>query len=95
MQPQSPPVQAPSQPYPVQHHQPWGPTFAPPTPASPRGVTIGIAVELFGIAVALVGVASGTLYFSGGGPVYQPNVGISALGGLIAMIGLVLHIARV
>jgi hypothetical protein len=59
----------------------------------PRGVTIGVAVELFGIAVALFGLSS--LYGYGAGSTVVGNPLIAGLGALIALGGLILHIARI
>ncbi len=66
-----------------------------PAPAKPtRGVTVGIAVELFGITVTVFGV--GASYTSvAGGNFFSPDPPIMALGVLIVLIGLILHIARV
>jgi hypothetical protein len=59
----------------------------------PRGVTIGIAVELFGIALTAWGV---TLeYGYGAGITVTGNPVVAGLGVLIALGGLVMHIARI
>lgn len=58
----------------------------------PRGFTIGVAVELFGIAIAVLGVASP--YGTGAGLTSAGNPIIAGLGVGIALVGLVMHIAR-
>jgi hypothetical protein len=73
----------------------WGSQYGLPALVTPtRGVTIGIGLELLGIAVAILGLATGTLYFAGSGVAYQPNATVAGLGVLIALIGLGLHAAR-
>lgn len=96
MEPPSTPGQMPSQPYPPPYPAQWRDAPGSPRPVPAGGVSNGIAVELFGIAVALVGLASGYLSFGGGGAIaYQPNALITGVGALIAFIGLVMHAARV
>lgn len=65
----------------------------PPQVKPPRGVTIGIAIELFGIALAVLGL---TLeYGYGAGITVTGNPVVAGLGVLVALGGLVMHIARV
>jgi hypothetical protein len=65
----------------------------PPQLKPPRGVSIGIAVELFGIALAVFGL---TLeYGYGAGITVTGNPMVAGLGVLAALLGLVMHIARV
>lgn len=66
----------------------------PPQPKPPRGVTIGIGVELFGLGVAMFGLASSYTGVAGGN-FWSPNPNIVGLGVLISLVGLVLHIVRV
>ncbi len=66
----------------------------PSQPRPPRGFTIGIAVELFGIVVAIFG--TGATYTGvAGGQFFTPNPIITGIGVVIVLIGLVMHIARV
>lgn len=58
----------------------------------PRGFTVGAGVELFGIAVAILGV---TVPFSTGGPTTTGNPIIAGMGAFIVLVGLVMHVARV
>lgn len=58
-----------------------------------RGVTIGVAVELFGIAVALFGLSLS--YGFGAGSTVQGSPVIAGLGALIALGGLIMHVARI
>ena len=53
----------------------------------PRGVSFGIAVELFGIAVCLAGLATGRVEI-GAGAAYVPNGALTGLGVFLALIGL-------
>ncbi len=65
----------------------------PPPPIAPRGVTVGIAVQLFGLAVGILGLSLGSVenYFS----TPPPNPVVTAVGAAIVFVGLLLHIARI
>lgn len=65
-----------------------------PQSKPPRGVTIGIAVELFGIAFAMFGLSA---QYTGvaGGQFWSANPTLVAIGATIAFAGLLLHIARI
>jgi len=65
----------------------------PPQVKPPRGVTIGLAVELFGIALAVWGVT--LQYGLPAGINVTGNPVVAGLGVLVALFGLVMHIARV
>jgi hypothetical protein len=65
----------------------------PPQLKPPRGVTIGIAVELFGIALAVFGLTLD--YGYGTGITVRGNPVVAGLGVLVALLGLVMHTARV
>ncbi len=58
----------------------------------PRGFTIGAGMELLGIAIAIYGL---TVPYSTGGPATQGSPIISGLGAIVALVGFLLHIARV
>ena len=60
-------------------------------PKPPRGVPVGIAVELFGIAFAVFGLS---LQYTTGGPTTTGNPLIAGLGAWIVFVGLILHIWR-
>lgn len=62
-----------------------------PMPA--RGATVGLALELLGLSVAVFGLnlQSGT----GGGGTVQGNPIVSGLGVLVVVVGLLMHAARV
>ncbi len=53
---------------------------------------MGAALELFGIALAIFGL---TVPYSTGGPAVNGSPVISGLGAVVALLGLVLHVARV
>ncbi len=59
----------------------------------PRGVSIGIGVELFGIALAGFGLS--LPYGYGVGITVTGNPIVTGLGVLATLFGLVMHIARV
>lgn len=60
----------------------------------PRGFTYGAGVELFGIAVTILGLAAGSVSYWSGVPVYTPNASVAYFGAFIALLGLVMHSAR-
>ena len=96
MQSQKPPSHWPG-PEPPPYGEPSPPPTAPPAPAPqppkpPRGFTIGAGLELLGIGIAIFGL---TVPFSTGGPTTQGSPVISGLGVIVALVGLLLHIARV
>ncbi len=64
----------------------------PSQPKPPRGFTVGAGIELFGIALGIFGL---TVPYSTGGPAVNGSPIISGLGVIIALFGLVMHIARV
>jgi hypothetical protein len=76
-------------------HQDYGSGEMQPTQTkAPRGVTIGIAVELFGLTVAILGL--GATYTGGtGAQFFTPDPRILVVGVLIGLIGLILHIVRI
>lgn len=86
--PEPPPYGYPSQP-------PGGTYPLPPARPGPRGVTVGIGVELFGIALAVFGLAAGQVSYSAAGAVFVPNPWVPFLGVAVAFAGLLLHVGRV
>jgi hypothetical protein len=85
------------------------PSFRPPTSSvsenvggwliKARGFTIGAALELFGLAIILFGLASGSVNWYAIGfvatLVYTPNLTTCAIGLVVTFIGLLLHILMV
>lgn len=67
---------------------PSQPQLLRPAQGAPRGVSIGIGVQLVGVTIAVTGVAVGV-------EPYQNGVGVCVLGVFVAVIGLLLHAARV
>ncbi len=61
-------------------------------PRPPRGVTIGIAAELLGIAFAIFGLAASDTSVAGG-QFWSPNPTIAGIATLVAFIGLIMHTA--
>lgn len=62
-------------------------------PKPPREVTVGYAIELVGIALAIFGLT--VPYSQGGASVVYGSPVISGIGVLVALIGLAMHIARI
>jgi len=80
--------------YPEGHHDYGSGEMQPTRATPPRGVTIGIAVELFGLTVAIFGL--GATYTGGtGAQFFTPNPPIMGVGVLIGLIGLILHVVRI
>lgn len=63
------------------------------SPRSPRGVTVGIAVQLLGIAIGIFGLGAQLSGFTYG--LYTPDPTILELGVVVAVFGLALHIVGV